>query len=131
MDFAEHIKNDIEEVNMLKTGTQKSASDVELISDTMSVSAVLDSYGYGRVYVKVLPTNNNEILINATLNKINEDENGRQFETYLFFENGYYVVYVGFAGNRDDDATIAGGGTVTLSAILTVVATDNFTMEVM
>lgn len=131
MDFAEHIKNDIKEVNMLKTGTQKSASDVELTSDSILVSTNLDTYGYGIVYVKVSPSNDNEILINATLDKINEDENGRQFETYLFFENGYYIVYVGFTGNSDDDATIAGGGTVTVSANLTVVSTDEFTMEVL
>lgn len=129
--FENNLKREIEEVRMLKTGVQKSASSVELVSYNINVSTTLNQSGYGWEYVRVRPVQQQDMLINATLNKINGDDNGRQFETCLFFDGYDYVVYVGFTGNSDDDATIAGGGTVTVSATLTVISTDEFTMEVL
>lgn len=116
--FSTRLKNIYDEILMLQTSGQKSASDIEMVSHAIPIS-VSTSDENADVSVLITPENQEDILLSATLDKLDGDS-GNTYEVEMFFNSGVYYARV-FFGN------ITSGSA---SANLTVVANDEFTMEV-
>lgn len=114
--FYERIKDDLAELRALKTSAQKSASGIEFVTHKLNIS-VATSQEYARVLVKITPLRN-DIIWSATIDKLSSGN--QTYEAEEFFDESDYYVYVYFGG-------IIGGSANTT---LTVIATDDFSMEI-
>lgn len=114
--FYERIKDDLIELRDLKTSAQRSASEIEFITHKLNIS-VTTSQDYARVLVKITPLRN-DIIWSATIDKLSSGDQTYEVEEYFKDSNYYATIYFG---------GIVGGSA---SATLTVIATDDFNMEI-
>lgn len=117
--FSDRLKRDMDELQNLKSSEKKSAANIEFVSHSINLSAT-PSDGYAEILVKITPSSPNMIW-GATLNKLPGDDGGQTFEAEEYFQGGDYYARVYFGD-------IPSGGTA--SATLTVIATNDFTLEV-
>lgn len=115
--FSDRINANLEEIRMLKTSAQKSASDIELISHSIDISVTSDSTA--TVKIKLVPVHQNDMIWSASLDKLSET-GGTQYEVGEYFKDDYYYAMVFFGNITSGSAT----------ATLTVTSTDDFVMEV-
>lgn len=114
--FYKRIKNDLIELRDLKTSAQRSASDVKFVSHKLNVT-VTTAQDYARVIVKITPLRN-DMIWSATIDKLSSGD--QTYEVEEFFKDSNYYATIYFGG-------IVGGSA---SATLTVIATDDFSMEI-
>lgn len=140
--FEQEIKQLEKETLFLKTSAQRSAAAVPIISKTITVDLPLELKGdiiytcSGRVDYVITPNGGSPIM--ATLNKYFDDitkattspPQTRQANVILGGRTDETIALTVTAqGDRNDVATLQGGGSVTLSYQLTIRAMNDFIIE--
>lgn len=129
------------ELLRLKTSQQKFAGSVPTAQKSVQISVQLALSGGGNtatgyVYCKI--SSENKLLAFPTLAKYYDDITQYTITprtTRAFIMEPYYIdnelfIYIRAYGTSNDVQTLKNGGTVTLTNTLTVVATDDFELEV-
>ena len=120
--FDRQIKEVESEIIALKTTRAKSASDLKLAIYSIDLNFTLRPSGVAEKMFRVVASRSG-ILFTATLNKGDETD-GRYFWADKYYDTTSDLIHTGAFGNNDDITRAAGGETVTLTATLTVIATD-------
>ena len=139
--FERELLNIKREMTYLKTAMQKSAGIVETTSHSVSLNLPLslDEYqinasGHARFGVN----SSDNILMMTTLNWYYDDitkasdlpRTTRHADVITFYD-GRPIIRVIVRGTQSDVNTLKNGGSVSIDVILTVRATDEFTLEVL
>lgn len=137
--FEAEVKRAEKELVALKTSMLKSSGSIMTISKSINFSIDLQSTGGSRPsgITKFVINTNSNALFQATLDSYYDDVmqelSGRYLtrQKYIAIANrfGDIRIDVRGVGTRDDETTIRGGGTVTLTGTLTVQCTNDFTLE--
>lgn len=137
--FENEIKRLEKELTALKTSMVKSSSSIMTITKSINFSIDLVSSGGSRPSgtTKFVINTNGDALFSATLDSYYDDImkelDGRYLtrQKYVVIANrfGDIRIDVRGIGTRDDETTIRGGGSVTLTGTLTVQCTNEFTLE--
>lgn len=141
--FEREIKSLEREIIALKTSTQKSAGNLELISKTIHISIPLelDEYQTGASGSKTyIVRKDSEEIVVAYLDWYTDDITKDWMDTYLQGSvragrinhgvyNGADVFRVSAYGNRNDIDAMIGGASITISMNMTVKCTNNFSLE--
>lgn len=147
--FEQEIKRLEREVLRLKTSGQKSAGVIEMVTQTIPVSIKLEvdpsvsvPSAAGQKYYKII--NESNALVIPTLDWYYQDVNnawrGRLsvYSRYLdmsdvIYSDGYVGVRIRAIGTNvganNDGIRVANGETVMVDCNLTVISSDNFTIE--
>ena len=137
--FSREIKTLERELTALKTSMLKSAGVIETRVKTTTVNIPLarsGSIASGRVKIRIIPSG--EAMVFVTLDKYYDDISKstgdyetRVRSTRLIETNEGLQAVISAVGTLDDVITIAGGGTVSVSATVTIQCTCDFEMEVL
>lgn len=137
--FSAEIKRLKNELTTLKTSSTKSSGSIMTISKSIPFQIQLESTGAMRPSGRTnfVFTSNGDALFSATLDSyyddVMEELDGRYLtrQKYVVIAErfGKIRVDVRGVGTRDDEATIRGGGSVSLTGLLTIKCTNDFTIE--
>ena len=137
--FDNEIKYLNKELTRLKTSVTKSSGSIMTISKSVNFSIQLESSGFLRPSgtTRFILHTDYDVLFHATLDKYYDDVmknlDGRYLTRQKFVivanRSGNIRIDIRGIGTRDDEATIQGGGSVTLTGTMTVQCTNEFTLE--
>lgn len=139
--FTKEIKRIKQELTDLKTTSQKSAGVIPTTSQTVSVSIPLSLNAAGTSasgHVAYTVTPENGAIIVSTLDHYYDDitkvvDFPATTRSIVLMQNALnndeYILYLYGRGDANDRSTLSGGGSVSLTAQLTVRSTANFIME--
>lgn len=137
--FENEIKKLENELTALKTSMTKTSGSIATISKSVNFTINLASTGGSRPSGRanfIIHVSNNA-LFQATLDKYYDDVmvelQGRYLTRFKYIvvaeRFGNTRVDVRALGTKNDETTIAGGGTVSVSGVLTIKCTNDFTLE--
>lgn len=135
--FDNEIKQIKREITNLKTSAQKSAGSLETKSASVSMEVELKIVGSGRPVANKMfdIESNTRDLAMITLDKYYDDiyandhysDPSRSAKVFYSRTDPFTIrAIVAFVGSEDDWTTIQGGGTVKMSATMTVRCTNDF-----
>lgn len=137
--FDNEIKYIDKELTRLKTSMTKSSGSIMTITKSVNFSIPLQSTGFLRPSgtTKFILHTDDNALFHVTLDSYYDDVmkelDGRYLsrQKYPIIANrfGNLRIDIRGLGTRDDEATIQGGGSVTLTGTMTVQCTNEFTLE--
>ena len=137
--FETEIKRAEKEMVSLKTSMLKSSGSIMTISKSINFSIDLQSTGGSRPsgITKFVINTGSDALFQTSLDSyyddVTQELNGRYLtrQKYIAVANRFGDIRIDVIGigTRDDETTIRGGGTVTLTGTLTVQCTNEFTLE--
>jgi len=137
--FDNEIKYLDKELTRLKTSMTKSSGSIMTISKSINFSIPLESSGFLRPSgtTRFILNTDANALFHVTLDSYYDDVmkelDGRYLtrQKYPIIANrfGNIRIDVRGLGTIDDEATIRGGGSVTLTGTMTVQCTNEFTLE--
>lgn len=127
------------ELTALKTSSTKSSGSIMTISKSVSFQIPLESTGTLRPSGRVnfVFSSDRDALFSATLDSYYDDVS-KEIEGRYLTRQKYIVIAKRFGkiridvrgiGTRDDETTIRGGGSVTLTGVMTIKSTNEFTIE--
>lgn len=137
--FERELLNIKREITYLKTAMQKSAGIVETTSQSVSLNLPLSLDEYqinatGRARFRVISSD--DILMMTTLNWYYEDitkssdyPRTTRYGDVITFYDDTPIIRVIVRGTQSDVNTLKNGGSVSVNVVLTVRATDEFTLE--
>lgn len=141
--FENEIKNMERELVRLKTAAQRSSAVVSTVSQSVDISISLSlnaaqTSASGQVRYRI--STESDALVSMTLAKYYDDVNiGWQVPRatrVIILEKSVMgsdiiatIIGTGTQGANSDVSTLINGGSVTLTTTMTVMATDNFTIE--
>lgn len=137
--FDNEIKHLTRELTALKTSMVKSSGSILSVSKSYNFSIPLQSSGflYPSGTVKFVLHTDGNALFHVTLDSYYDDVM-KQLDGSDLTRLKYVVIAQRFGniridvrglGTKDDEATIRGGGSVTLTGAMTIQCTNEFTLE--
>ena len=137
--FDNEIKYLDKELTRLKTSMTKSSGSILTVVKSINFSIQLESTGFLRPSgtTKFILHTDENALFHVTLNSYYDDVmkelDGRYLtrQKYPIIANRFGNIRIDIRGlgTIDDEATIQGGGSVTLTGTMTVQCTNEFTLE--
>lgn len=137
--FDNEIKYLDKELTRLKTSMTKSSGSILTVVKSVNFSIQLESTGFLRPSgtTKFILHTDENALFHVTLDSYYDDvmkELDGIYSTrqkYVLIANrfGNIIIDIRGLGTRDDETTIQGGGSVTLTGTMTVQCTNEFTLE--
>lgn len=137
--FDNEIKHLTRELTALKTSMVKSSGSILSVSKSYNFSIPLQSSGFLRPsgLTKFILHTDNNALFHVTLDSYYDDVMKQLDGRYLTRQKypmvarrfGNIRIDVRGLGTKDDETTIQGGGSVTLTGVMTIQCTNEFTLE--
>lgn len=128
--FDDFLINLEKELQDLKTSSSKSASVLELWSDSYSqkVNLILSDdqlYASNKIEVKIMPSATEMVFMPSII----DYNDGRERILLPYFEDDYYLIHIAVEGTANDIQSLRNGNTVTVDLGFRLTATSKFTME--